>query len=93
MLVSQAVVFYTFSDALLHSRKPNVNLLKNMVKIIVVSWWCRRVAKRSSGCWQNHANGMVGWGEEELKVLSRDSHGYTKSLQSRAGAGFQSHCR
>lgn len=34
MLVSQAVVFYTFSDVVFHSRKPCVNLLKNMVNII-----------------------------------------------------------
>lgn len=37
----------------------------------------------------------MGWhgGEEEVKVLSKDSNGYTKSLQSGADAGFQARRR
>lgn len=59
LFVSQAAVFDTFSDALFHSRKPYVNLLKNMTKIIVVSWGAGELL--SAGCCQNHTNGMV-WG-------------------------------
>lgn len=50
--------------SLFHSRKLYVNLLKKMVKIIVVSWRCRRVAE----CWllakPCQWEGMRGRGDE-----------------------------